>query len=319
MRSERRWSISSLPVTPSRWQKARSDKRANFASVVTTAAAVGEKPLSLSPWGRKGSTDSDRRKSTDGESGSGSGGGGGGGGASPQQQMLEEMARRIRFADLDTCGDLSNATHMLLYLNKHTWQGDAPIGGLSGGASPGPGGSRLSTPVAAGASPGASPGTDVDRRCDVEEPEIAATVRRARAAGVPIVMVHEQEEACGGCPFERFVYQTPYDLIAGGLYNELAVALHPSPEETAVALVQVFQKLASTAKDGAPGGRRTNQLAHSSRDAAKKITCHLSGRSSSRYTDMPSRKMGRMSKRMSSAELIIPMGEMSEKRKSRAF
>lgn len=296
-----------LAVTPRRWQRARQDKRpGNFASVVATAATGTLEVANKSP-ARKWSHDS--RKSTDIEAG-------GGGGPSEQQRMAEMMeGLRIRFADVDTCGDLADATHMLLYLNVHTWEGNAPA-----------------EPTDAGGGHGGGHGGGTHRRtaADVSEPEIAATVRRARSAGVPIVMVHEQDEAHGGCPFERFVYQTPYDLISAGLYNELAVALHPSPEETAVALVQIFQKLASTAKrgeaagQGSPRPRRTNQLPQSwltstnsklnqSRFAAKTITHHLSR---SAHSDVS--RNSRNSSRRRSEVLVIPQ-ERSEKRKTRAF
>ena len=49
-------------------------------------------------------------------------------------------------------------------------------------------------------------------------------------AQVPIVLVHEQDAACGGCPFGLFFRTTPDDLInEHKLYGPVAVAWHPGP------------------------------------------------------------------------------------------
>ena len=48
---------------------------------------------------------------------------------------------------------------------------------------------------------------------------LAEELRLARAAGFPIVMLHENDPAKGGCEFGRFFETTPQDLISGGLYT----------------------------------------------------------------------------------------------------
>ena len=53
---------------------------------------------------------------------------------------------------------------------------------------------------------------------------LAGEVREALAAGLPVAMIHEKDEARHGCDFGRFFETTPKDLIDGGLYNALAVA-----------------------------------------------------------------------------------------------
>ena len=66
----------------------------------------------------------------------------------------------------------------------------------------------------------------------------AEEVRAARANNFPIIMVHENDEAAGGCEFARFFESTPQDLIADGLYKALAYAWYPDPfRAVSVALV----------------------------------------------------------------------------------
>ena len=56
------------------------------------------------------------------------------------------------------------------------------------------------------------------------EERLAEQVTAARAAGLPIVMAHENDPSLGGCAFARQFETTPQELIAGGLYQDLAVA-----------------------------------------------------------------------------------------------
>jgi len=58
---------------------------------------------------------------------------------------------------------------------------------------------------------------------------LAKEVRAARAVGMRIVMLHENDMEHGGCEFGRFFTTTPGDLIQGGLYSALAFALYPGP------------------------------------------------------------------------------------------
>ena len=46
----------------------------------------------------------------------------------------------------------------------------------------------------------------------------------AHAARLPIVMAHENDPSLDGCAFARQFETTPQELIAGGLYQDLAVA-----------------------------------------------------------------------------------------------
>ena len=56
---------------------------------------------------------------------------------------------------------------------------------------------------------------------------LAAEVRRAMAAGVPLCLVHENDPAAGAMPFDAFFRDTPADLVADGIYKSLATAWHP--------------------------------------------------------------------------------------------
>ena len=46
---------------------------------------------------------------------------------------------------------------------------------------------------------------------------------------LPIVMLHENDMANGGCEFSRFFETTPSDLVRTGLYDALALAYYPGP------------------------------------------------------------------------------------------
>ena len=57
---------------------------------------------------------------------------------------------------------------------------------------------------------------------------LATTMRALLHEGHPkILLVHELDEACGGCEFSRFFDTTPRDLIVDGIYKTLATALAP--------------------------------------------------------------------------------------------
>jgi len=58
---------------------------------------------------------------------------------------------------------------------------------------------------------------------------LADQVRYARRSGLPLLMLHERDEDKGGLDFSHFFRATPEDLISGGIYNTLAVALHTEP------------------------------------------------------------------------------------------
>ena len=56
---------------------------------------------------------------------------------------------------------------------------------------------------------------------------LADEVRRARACGFPLVMLHSTPDNADGCEFAHLFSTTPLDLIQGGLYKALALACHP--------------------------------------------------------------------------------------------
>ena len=85
--------------------------------------------------------------------------------------------------------------------------------------------------------------------------ELAREVRAAREAGMPIVMVHENDMEHGGCEFARFFETTPRDLIQGNLYSALAFALYPGPY-LPVSVALVAGALGATTL----GGRKKSSL-----------------------------------------------------------
>jgi len=59
--------------------------------------------------------------------------------------------------------------------------------------------------------------------------QLAEEVRQMMSRSLPIVMLHENDMANGGCEFSRFFETTPSDLIRTGLYDALALAYYPGP------------------------------------------------------------------------------------------
>jgi len=74
---------------------------------------------------------------------------------------------------------------------------------------------------------------------------LAEQVRAARRARLPIVMAHENEAKRGGCIFGHFFEVSPRDLIADGLYHDLAVGCHSDPHRK-VSLALLAKALGAT-------------------------------------------------------------------------
>ena len=78
--------------------------------------------------------------------------------------------------------------------------------------------------------------------------QLAEELRKARAAGLPIVMAHENDLALGGCEFSRFFTTTPQDLINDGLYKALAFAAYPGAKHRAVSMALLAKALGAVAR-----------------------------------------------------------------------
>jgi len=74
---------------------------------------------------------------------------------------------------------------------------------------------------------------------------LAREVAAANKAGLRIVLLHENDELRGGCPFARFFQTTPGALIDGGLYSDIAVAMHAVPFRE-VSLLGAAQAIGAT-------------------------------------------------------------------------
>ena len=61
---------------------------------------------------------------------------------------------------------------------------------------------------------------------------LAREMSKARAAGLPVVLVHENDGARDGCAFDTFFQTTPQDLINDGIYSQIANACHSGPHRS---------------------------------------------------------------------------------------
>ena len=78
---------------------------------------------------------------------------------------------------------------------------------------------------------------------------LAQEIRDARAAGLPIAMMHENDKARGGCEFSNFFQSTPQDLIDGGLYSALAIAFVGGDTHRIVSQKLFAQKLGAVVSE----------------------------------------------------------------------
>ena len=60
---------------------------------------------------------------------------------------------------------------------------------------------------------------------------------------VKIIMIHEQDVEKGHCSFEEIIHLTPNDVLARGLYNDIAIPLYTRAEYRDVSLNLVLKKL----------------------------------------------------------------------------
>lgn len=56
-------------------------------------------------------------------------------------------------------------------------------------------------------------------------------------------MVHKQDVNKGYCAFEQFFLQTPKELLACGLYNDIAIPLYRRKEYNTVSMNLLLEKL----------------------------------------------------------------------------
>ena len=75
----------------------------------------------------------------------------------------------------------------------------------------------------------------------VSDERLAEQVKQAREDKLKIVIAHENDPDLGGCQFSRFFEVTPQELIAGGLYTDLAKSCFPGRHRKARALAPAFR------------------------------------------------------------------------------
>ena len=78
---------------------------------------------------------------------------------------------------------------------------------------------------------------------------LAQELRAARAAGLVVVLVHEQRSQFGAVDFDRMFHVTPADLVKDGLYRQIATSLHDSPLHVAVAVALIVEGLGAKRTD----------------------------------------------------------------------
>jgi hypothetical protein len=109
---------------------------------------------------------------------------------------------------------------------------------------------------------------------------LAQEVRAARAADVPITMIHEQDKARGGCVFDSFLETTPKDLIRDGLYHSLAIAFVSGDAHRLVSL-KLFARsnLGAEVAKRREASVRLRKTITSSRSSVQRLTHLVSRRS----------------------------------------
>ena len=74
--------------------------------------------------------------------------------------------------------------------------------------------------------------------------KLAEETRHAMQQKLPLVLLHECDPQHGSCDFDRFFFSTPEDIIAMGIFNPLAIPLHPSKHALDVAAMLTLKELA---------------------------------------------------------------------------
>ena len=103
-------------------------------------------------------------------------------------------------------GAAGQATHMLLYLNEETFVG--PEGALLAAEVRTAQHQPWPEPLIFAQCPSPSPGPEPNADVHVAS-SFPLQVRNARAAEVPLLLLHENDKARGGCLFEKFFQTTP--------------------------------------------------------------------------------------------------------------
>ena len=97
---------------------------------------------------------------------------------------------------------------------------------------------------------------------------LAREVSKARAAGLPVVLVHENDGARDGCAFDTFFQTTPQDLINDGLYHTLAVPFMSGDAHRRLSYALLAKELGAQEKKSRALYRLSSAAARSSRGDA---------------------------------------------------
>jgi len=151
---------------------------------------------------------------------------------------LGELTPRSRSRYL---ADDVDVTHMLLYASSMTFAAEEGSADNHERKSRRDSSLAMKAPFSSeGMTPEApKPATQVE---DTTRDRLAREVKRALARGIEVLLVHENHEQSGGCPFGDVIARTPHELVAAGLYKKIAVAWHAGQHRT-VSLALVARAL----------------------------------------------------------------------------
>ena len=82
---------------------------------------------------------------------------------------------------------------------------------------------------------------------------LADEIRAVRKTSLPVVLVHENDDARRGCAFKTFFETTPQDLIDGGLYRAIAVAFMSGEAHRRVSHTLLAQRLGAATPNASKG------------------------------------------------------------------
>uniref|UniRef100_A0A7S2BXW5 Receptor ligand binding region domain-containing protein n=1 Tax=Haptolina brevifila TaxID=156173 RepID=A0A7S2BXW5_9EUKA len=118
---------------------------------------------------------------------------------------------------------------------------------------------------------------------------LTALLMAATDAHIPLLMLHENNPLKGGCPFDNILCATPDTLLAGGLFDQLAIPLYSHPAELELANTMALQALFKSAPFKTPHllgpPLRDNRREHSSKSNSRRArTSRWESRATARMT-----------------------------------
>lgn len=76
-----------------------------------------------------------------------------------------------------------------------------------------------------------------------QDRKVSRFVKKALENNIKIIIVHEQDSSKGFCEFDQLICQTPADLLALGIYSDIAIPLYTTKEYRKVTLHLILEKM----------------------------------------------------------------------------